>query len=218
MYTHVNNLTSYSTGIQGKVTGIIHVAIPGLSGLVRVSSVYGDTQTQWLGTVGRPGIIRVSLGILGVRGYPDTVVGDSWMSRDCPGYPQCTGILRHSGWGRLDVPGWSGLFRVSSVYRDTQTQWLGKVGCPWIVWVGLGILGVRGYSDTVVGKVGCPGIVRVGPGILGVRGYSDTVVGEGWMSRDCPGWSGYPRCTGILRHSGWGRLDVPGLSGLVWVY
>ena len=168
--------------------------VPGLSGLVWVSLVYGDTQTQWLGKVGCSGIVRDGLGILGVRGYSDTVVGDSWMSRDCPGwsgYPWCTGILRHSGWGRLDVPGLSGMVWVSSVYGDTQTQWLGTVGYP--------------------------GIVRDGLGILGVRGYSDTVVGKGWMSRDCPGWSGYPRCTGILRHSGWGRLDVPGLSGLVWV-
>ena len=90
-------------------------------------------------------------------------------------------------------------------------------------------------------------IIRVGLGILGVRGYPDTVVGDGWMSWDCPGWSGYPRRTGILRHTawlgtvgcpgivrdglgilsvrgcsdtlhGWGKLDVPGLSRLVWVY
>ena len=33
------------------------------------------------------------------------------------------------------------------------------------------------------------------------------------MSRDCPGWSGYPRRTGILRHSGCGRLDVPDCPG-----
>ena len=49
-----------------------------------------------------------------------------------------------------------------------------------------------------LGRVGCPGIVRDGLGILGVRGYSDTVVGEGWMSRDCPGWSGYTEIQDIV--------------------
>ena len=82
------------------------------------------------------------------------------------------GILRHSGWGRLDVPGLSGLVWVSSAYGDTQTQWLGTVGCP--------------------------GIVRVGLGILGVRGYKDTVAGDSWMSRDCPGWSGYTEIQDIV--------------------
>ena len=134
--------------------------------------MYRDTQTQWLGKVGCPRIVRDGLG---VRGYSDTVVGEGWMSRDCPGwsgYPRCTGILRHSGWGRLDVPGLSGMVWVSSVYGDTQIQWLGTVGCP--------------------------RIIRDGLGILGVRGYPDTVVGEGWMSRDYPGWSGYTEIQDIV--------------------
>ena len=76
-----------------------------------------------------------------------------------------------------------------------HTTWLGTVGCPGIVRDGLGILGVRGYLDTVVG---CPEIFRVGLGILGVRGYSDTLVGDNWMSRDCPGI--VPVDLGILKY------------------
>ena len=54
---------------------------------------------------------------------------------------------------------------------DTQTQGIVMGGHPQIVQGGLGILGVRGYSDT-----GC------------------------WTSLDSPGWSGYPWCTWKLRH------------------
>ena len=126
------------------------------------------------------------------------------MSPDCPGwsgYPRCTGILRHSGWGWLDVPGLSGMVWVSSVYGDTQTQWLGKVGCPGIVRVGLGILGVQGYSDTLHGwgQLDVPGL----SGMVWVSSaYGDTqthcMVGESWMFRDCPGWSGYTEVQDIV--------------------
>ena len=47
------------------------------------------------------------------------------------------------------------------------------------------------YTGVVMG--GCPWIIQDGLGILGVRGYSDTGVGGGWTSMDCQGWSGYAR-------------------------
>ena len=37
---------------------------------------------------------------------------------------------------------------VSLVYMDTQTEGIVMGGHPRIVWDGLGILGVHGYSDT----------------------------------------------------------------------
>ena len=169
------------TGIP-RHSGWGRLDVPGFSGLVWVSSVYGDTQTHCM-------------------------VGDSWMSPDCPGwsgYPWCTWILRHSGWGRLDVPGLSGMVWVSSVYGDTQTQWLDVPGLSGMVWVS------SMYGDTQtqwLGTVGCPRIVRDGLGILGVRGYPDTVVGEGWMSRDYPGWCGYTEIQDIV---GWVFIRILG--------
>ena len=63
--------------VYDTVVGDGSVEVLGLSGLVGVSSVYGDTLTQWLGKVGFPQIVRDGLGILGgVRGYSDTVVGE----------------------------------------------------------------------------------------------------------------------------------------------
>ena len=45
-------------------------------------------------------------------------------------------------------------------------------------------------------------MIWVSLGISGVRGYSDTRGGGGWTSLECPGWSGYLQCTGILRRRG----------------
>ena len=55
---------------------------------------------------------------------------------------------------------------------------------------------------------------------FGERGYSDTRGGGGWTSMDCPGWSGYPRCTGIHRHrggGGWMSLDWQDGLGILGV-
>ena len=60
--------------------------IPGVSGMVRVSPVYGDTQTRGLVVGGHPRIVQDGLGIFGVRGYSDTGVGGGWTSLECPGW------------------------------------------------------------------------------------------------------------------------------------
>ena len=90
-------------------------------------------------------------------------------------------------------------------------------GQPRIIQDTLGILGVRGYSDTgVLAMGGHPRIVRDTLGILGVHGYSDMGgvlwvslvymdtqtwgVSHEWTTLDNPRYSGYPRCTWILRH------------------
>ena len=111
---------------------------------------------------------------------------------------------------------------VTLVNGDTQTPGVVVDGHPWIVQDGLGILGVRGYSDTGVVVDGHPWIVQDGLGILGVRGYTDIGVGDGWTSVDCPGWSGYTR-TQLQGHPrnvicvGHGCLDFLGLSRIVFV-
>ena len=48
------------------------VDILGLSGTVRVSPVYADTQTQGVGHGGNPQIVQDGPGIPGVHGYSDT--------------------------------------------------------------------------------------------------------------------------------------------------
>ena len=111
--------------------------------MVRVSPVYGDTQTQGLVVGGHPRIVQ---GISGVRGYSDTGVGGGWTSKDCPGwsgYLWYTGILRRRGWWWVDIPGVSRMVWVSPVYMDTQTQGVVVGGHPRIVQDGLGISGVR---------------------------------------------------------------------------
>ena len=133
--------------------------------------------------MGVPGLSLDVLGILGIRGYSDTRGGDGWESLECPR-----------------------MFWVSWAYGDTQTQEVLMSGSPWTVlgcsgylghtrilrhkgwWcVGvtglsldvLGILDIRGYSDTRGGGgLNCP--------ILGIQGYSDTRGGGGWESLDCP--------------------------------
>ena len=132
------------------------------------------------------------------------------------------------------------MFWVSLAYRDTQTQGVVVGGSPWTV---LGCSGYPRHTWILRHKgwwcVGLPGLSLDVLGILGLRGYSDTRGGGGWDSLDCPwmfwvslayrdtqtqgvvvggspwtvlGCSGYLWHTGILRHKGWWWVGVPGLS------
>ena len=69
---------------------------------------------------------------------------------------------------------------VSPVYMNTETQGLAIARHPGIY--GLGISGVRGYSDTGLAIARHPEIVRDSLGISGVHGYSDTGVGHSQTS------------------------------------
>ena len=173
---------------------LVMVDILGLSGMVQVSQVYTDTQTQGVGHGGHPWIVLDGPGITGVCGYSYTESWSWWTSSDCPGwsrYLRCTQILRHRGLVMVDILGLSWTVQVSQVYADTHTQAVGHGGHPRIVWYGLGITGVCRYSHA------------------GDWSW--------WISLDCPGWSGYPRCTRILRLWRLVILDILGLSEIVWV-
>ena len=171
--------------------GWVMVDILGLSGAVWISLVNVDTQMQGVVRGGHPQIVLDGPGIPGVHGYSDT---GGWLWWDClgrSGVPRCTRILRHRGLVMVDILGLSGMVWVFPSNVDTQTQ--------------------------EVGHGGHPQIVRGGRGIPGVRGYSDAGGCSWWTSSDCPGQSGYPQCTRILRHRELVMVDIFELSWTVRV-
>ena len=83
----------------------------------------------------------------------DRVVGDGWMSPDCPGWPVyrwCTGILRHSGWcwwmSTTDYPELIKFPRHTRNFNPVVWDWWKFPDCPG--WPG--ILGHSGWGLVAV--------------------------------------------------------------------